>query len=163
MHIVFAAATLAACACSAQATKPAPKPQQDAGSGPCTADPRADTYAPNLKRTGENGTLVFEIVKSEPAPPVQGNNTFTVKITDMMGTAIGGADVRVDLTMADRNQPTTVDPMVTFDAATGIYTIAPLSMHLPGLWMFGLDAQLTDADAGVVTADLVSFYFCIGS
>jgi hypothetical protein len=160
MHIVVAAACLAAC--SAQAAKPAPKPQQDAGSGPCTADPRADTYAPNLKRTGENGTLVFEIVKSEPAPPMQGSNTFTVKITDMMGAPIS-ADVRVDLTMADRNQPTTVDPMVTFDAATGIYTIAPLSMHLPGLWMFGLDVQQTDADAGVVIADLVAFYFCIGS
>jgi hypothetical protein len=158
--ILIAAACLDAC--STPAEKPASKPPVDAGSGPCTADLRADPYAPNLTKMGENGVLSFVLVKSDPAPPQQGTNTFTVKITDMSGTSIG-ADVRVDLTMADRVQPTTVDPMVTFDVATGVYTIAPLSMHLPGLWKVGLEAQQTDPDAGVVTGDLVAFYFCIES
>jgi len=148
-------------ACSAPASKPeGVKNPPDAGSGPCTTDPRVDAYAPNMSKPGESGVLTFEIVKSEPAPPMQGNNTFTVKITDQAGTAIA-ADVRVDLTMADRNQPTTVDPVVTFDAMTGIYTIAPLSMHLPGVWKVAFDAMM-DSDAGV-TADLVTFYFCIES
>jgi hypothetical protein len=160
----LASLVAAAClsACSAPAAKKKTKPTPDAGIGPCTTDPRTDTYAANLTKTGENGALLFVIVKSEPAPPKQGNNTFTVKITDAMGTPVG-ADVRVDLTMADRNQPTTVDPMITFDVATGLYTIAPLSMHLPGLWKVGLEAQQTDADAGLITDDVVAFYFCIES
>ena len=132
----------------------------EAGPGDCKVDPRVDPYMPNLVKPGDNGALLFQIVQSEPGPPKLGDNKFTVKVTDMSGMALM-VDLRVDVILVDRNQPSSVDPLVTFDAASGIYTIAPIAMQLPGLWRVGLDAQ-SDSDAGV-TSDVVAFHFCIAS
>src|SRR5438270_5475269 len=66
-------------------------------SGPvvsCDGDPRVDTYVANLAKKSQAGMQVM-LVASDPAPPIVGNNTWTLKVTDA-----GGAPVTADVTVA---------------------------------------------------------------
>ena len=162
MRALLAAMFLAGCA-PKKADKPAAeRPTRDASNddapASCQNDPRVDAYVENLSKTGEYGVLVFHLLRSDPAPPARGDNTFTFKIAGNDGTP-ASADLRVNLTQPDRNLPSLVDPMISFDVGMGIHTVTPLHMHIGGVWRLDLEARI-EMDAGI-TDDLATFYFCI--
>src|SRR4051812_908669 len=52
---------------------------------PCTDDPRVDHYAAGMEKAGNNGKLKMKLLSSEPAPPAQPLDVWTVEITDAAG------------------------------------------------------------------------------
>jgi hypothetical protein len=121
----------------------------------CVGDSRVDTYAAKLDKPGTRGVLSFELTSSEPAPPAKGSNTFELRILDADGVAVQG-ELSIALDMPDHGHGTSVTPVITFDAASGVYTIAPVYLFMPGVWRIALDF---DADPDVT--DHALFFFCI--
>jgi hypothetical protein len=125
----------------------------------CTMDPLVDTYTANLKKTGQLNMLTFTLVESDPAPPARGTNVMKLKVTKMDGTAVTG-DLTAKLSMPYHGHPTSVQPVITFDAATSTYTIDPAYLFMPGVWLLQFSAFEGSSDAGV-PLDTGSYYFCV--
>jgi hypothetical protein len=125
----------------------------------CTADPRLDSYAGELAKSGERGVLSFRFSDLEPAPPARGNNTFHVQVNDIAGSAMQ-VDLAVDLRMPDHGHGTSVEPSVTADDAPGRYTLSPLYLFMPGVWRIELEAYAAGAEDDVAI-DSVTLHFCI--
>jgi hypothetical protein len=125
-------------------------------SAACASDPRVAVYAPNSTKTGQQGVLVFTLVKSDREPPAQGTNGFTVKIAQPDGGAFVG-EVRANLTMPDFVIPD-VPVAAEFETATGLYKIKDANLPFTGVWRFQFGAFTgagTLVDAGV-------YFFCVG-
>jgi hypothetical protein len=125
----------------------------------CTMDPRVDTYTANLKKAGQRSMLTFTLVESTPAPPARGTNVMKLKVTKMDDTPVTG-DLTAKLTMPDHGHPTSVQPVITFDAATSTYTIDPAYLFMPGVWLLQFSAFEGSSDGGT-PLDTGAFYFCI--
>lgn len=136
------------------ASEPAPAPAPGADVS-CTDDPRLDTYAGELDKAGEQGLLSFRFFDLEPAPPAKGSNTFHVQVSDVAGDIMQG-ELRVDLRMPDHGHGTSVEPVVSFDAASAAYTITPLFLFMPGVWR--LEFEAVDAAMAI---DRSVLHFCI--
>jgi hypothetical protein len=119
----------------------------------CQFDSRAMTYAPGMQLSGTGGVLKFAIESATPAPPLKGNNSWSVKILDGSGAAVTGATMTAVPFMPDHGHGTQVTPVVTPDGDS--YTVAPLYLFMPGLWQVTLDATSAAGD------DSVKFDFCI--
>jgi hypothetical protein len=154
---------LAAVACggtSSSITQALPSPlPSDGGDVKCTDDPRVDTYTEDLDRMGQQHVLKFTLVASDPAPPSRGINVMKLKIAQNDGTAIGGA-LLAKVSMPDHGHPTTVQPVITFDAASATYTINPAYLFMPGVWRIEFDAYAGSADAGA-PLDTGIYYYCV--
>jgi hypothetical protein len=133
--------------------------QIDSGQVSCLNDPRVDSYAAGMQRTGTAGLIVFRITRSDPAPPAKGGNTFVVQLFDTLG-APAAANLGVDLIMPDHGHGTSVVPTITFDSATQSFTVTPLYLFMAGVWRIDLRAHATGVDAGTVL-DSASLFFCI--
>jgi len=125
----------------------------------CTHDPRVDTYTANLKHDGMRSMLEFTLVDSNPAPPARGSNVLTLKVTQKDGTAMGGR-LTANLKMPDHGHETSVQPTISFDAASSSYTIDPAYLFMPGVWRIQFDEYGDAEDAGT-SLDTGVFYFCI--
>lgn len=121
----------------------------------CADDPRVDTYVAGLTATGERGTLSFRIDSSEPAPPAKDGNTWQVSVLDADGSPQSG-DLTVALDMPDHGHGSQAEPEVTYDDASGRFTISPLYLFMAGVWRIELELSV---DGKVV--DRGAFYFCI--
>jgi hypothetical protein len=143
---------------------------------PDSSSYRVDTYTPHLKKTGDAGVLSFELVRSDPAPPVQGKNTFIVKISRTDGTPFTGTlyiDPYSGVFMPLHGHGASDHPVITFDPASETYTLAPMDLFMPGLWRItlqGYEAAAAPeaggpddggADAATSRVDTGVFYFCI--
>lgn len=132
-----------------------------AGTVSCAEDERIDTYTANLDKPGALGVLSFRFSDLTPAPPAKGANTFHVRVTDASGANMQG-DLHVALTMPDHGHGTQVKPVVSFDAASGEYTVTPLYLFMAGVWRIEFDAYAGSADAPAATPlDRAVLYFCI--
>jgi hypothetical protein len=125
-------------------------PDADIG---CRFDHRAMTYAAGMKLAGDSGALSFAIETATPAPPLKGNNSWTVQILDGSGAPVTGATMTAVPFMPDHGHGTQVTPVVT--PAGDAYTVAPLYLFMPGLWQVTLTATSAAGD------DSVKFDFCI--
>ncbi len=136
-------------------------PGEPAGAGAhggdvsCVDDSRVDTYTAKLEKPGLLGMFSFELTSSEPAPPAKGANRFEVRVTGADGEALEG-ELAVELDMPDHGHGTSVTPVVSFDAASGIYTIEPVQLFMPGVWRVGLELVTGDTEL-----DRAEFFFCI--
>jgi hypothetical protein len=124
----------------------------------CSDDARVDTYTAELAKVGDHGLLGFELVESDPAPPAKGPNTWTVAVTDADGIPMTGT-LAVDLFMPDHGHGTSVPPVVSFDDASGHFTVKPVYLFMPGVWRITLDYYADPADEKPL--DAAAFYFCI--
>jgi hypothetical protein len=124
----------------------------------CEQDPRVDDYQ-GLAKAGDLGVLSFRLAQAEPAPPAKGNNTFRLDITDSSGNPVAGA-LKVDLKMPDHGHGTSVKPKVSFDPATGEWTVDPLYLFMPGVWRIQLEAYDGAATTGT-PLDRTALFFCI--
>jgi hypothetical protein len=139
-----------------------------------------DTYTANMSRAGHNGILTFAIVKSEPAPPHQGNNTITVKITHMDGTPFTGTltapnNSKEGIWMPVHIHGSTIRDTVTpLDPSQGTFTLSSVDLFMTGYWQIRLNALEVpqSSDAGALTdgggsmsqpvlIDFAAFFFCI--
>jgi len=137
---------------------------EDADQGPeatvsCTEDPRLDTYAGELDKPGELGVLSFRFSDLSPTPPAKGSNTFHVQVSDASGAIMQGA-LDVDLRMPDHGHGTSVEPVISFDAAVGQYTVSPLFLFMPGVWRIEFSA-FSGTDDTSPELDRVVLHFCV--
>ena len=125
----------------------------DAGIVSCADDSLAEMYAPDMQMMGTHGVLKFVLVQSEPGPPIKGNNTWTMKLTDLSGAPVTGATFKVKPFMPYHGHGTSVVPIVTAKGES--YEIGPLYLYMRGIWQVTLDAKTaTQSDTAV-------FSFCI--
>lgn len=124
-----------------------------------------DTYAPGLQKKSVSGAYSFEIVSTLPSAPALDDNRFVVQITDASGTAQGGTlTAALDMPQHGHSSPKT--PVVTFDAASGNFTLDPMDFFMVGLWRITFNFTPSDATgaAGETDAspsDTAVFQFCI--
>jgi hypothetical protein len=126
-----------------------------AGDVSCVDDERVDTYTAKLLKPGTRGVLSFELTSSEPAPPAKGSNAFSVRILDEDGAALEG-ELGIALDMPDHGHGTSVTPVVSFDPPSGIFTLAPVHLFMPGVWRVELDFRVEGSEV-----DRAVFHFCI--
>lgn len=154
--LVALLAGFAACSSSNPGTTP-----PDAGTDPgsdaavtCQKDPRVDTYVANLVKT--SGDMKVTLVSSDPAPPVRGTNTWTIRVADGAGNPVTGAAINVTPFMPDHGHGTSVRAVVT-PQADGTYTVAPVYLFMPGVWKITFSMPGPDGGA----APSVDFFFCV--
>jgi hypothetical protein len=123
----------------------------------CTDDARLDVYTDNMQKAGELGRLSFRFSDFVPAPPAKGSNTFDVQITDASDAVITSG-LEVDLVMPDHGHGSSIEPSISFDPASGVYTVTPLYLFMPGVWRITFAAVSSEAAAPLDSVDL---YFCI--
>jgi hypothetical protein len=119
----------------------------------CRTDARAETYRENLVKDGALGRLRFRLVRSDPGPPVRGDNTWQVEVTDASDQPVSGVILTAVPFMPDHGHGTSRVPEVT--ASGGGFQVRPVNLFMPGLWEVTLSAQ---SSAGT---DSTVFGFCI--
>ncbi len=149
-----AVVTLMLVACSSGAPAAAADAGAEAAFIGCERDPRALTYAANLTKVGEQGTLQLALVQAAPAPPLRGTNTWRVRVERAGGAAAAQPAVNVTLLMPEHGHGSSVTPVVTAQP-DGSFEIAPLYLFMPGLW------QATFALTSGADTDTVVMAFCV--
>jgi hypothetical protein len=119
-----------------------------------TRGPQNPTGMPFMS-TGRN--FVVELLQSNPAKPVKGNNTWSVAIEDAGGTPLDALDVTVAPWMPDHGHGT--EPVAVTPAGSGTYTLMPVYLYMSGFWQVKFTITSTSADAG--TTDLATIPICI--
>jgi hypothetical protein len=149
-----AALALAAASCGGSNAMPV------IDSGPlysCATETRAVPYEPNLMRTSSAGTYTAVLVKADPAPPIKGDNTWTVRILDANQMPVDGLSITPSANMPDHNHPPSAKPVVT-PLGNGSYSMTPLYLFMAGFWEVTLTLQPAGGDK-----DSVVFPICIPS
>jgi hypothetical protein len=124
----------------------------------CTDDARLDVYTDNMQKAGELGVLDFRFSDFVPAPPAKGSNTFHVQLTDAAGVVVTDG-LEVDLIMPDHGHGSSIKPVIALDAGSGVYSVSPLYLFMPGVWRITFAAS--SGEAGAAAADRVALHFCI--
>ena len=125
----------------------------DAGLVGCEMDPTAETYTAGMKQLGMNGKLSFQLMSSDPGPPLRGTNVWELKVLDGTGAPVTGATLTVVPFMPEHGHGSSVVPTVSADSDA--YKITNLYLFMPGLWRVTITAT-----AGQVT-DSGAFVFCV--
>ena len=123
---------------------------------PCTGDPRADRYAPGMQKVAPKGQLAVTLLSSDPGPPIKGNNTFTVLVTDGSEVPQAGATLDVMPFMPDHGHGSPARPVAKPLPDAGKYTVTPLYLFMAGLWEITFNVT---APSGA--KDAVVFRFCV--
>ena len=122
----------------------------------CINDPRAMTYTANMQVTGVGGLLNFVLQASDPAPPIKGTNSWTVKVLDAKtGMPVSAANLMVMPFMPDHGHGTSIVPTVT--AQPDDYKIDNVYLFMAGLWRVTIQVTTTDGHNN----DAANFLFCI--
>ena len=119
----------------------------------CASDPRIDSYAPDLIHDGDSGIYTFTLVSSDPAPPVQGTNDWTISLADSAG-AVTDATLTAVPFMPDMGHGTSATPVTTRNGDD--YDISPVYLFMSGVWNVTLTAEEGDV------SDQAVFTFCVG-
>jgi hypothetical protein len=145
--------TVTPTACTTNSSASPDDTQAQADAGPtvtCQQDPRVDTYVANLTKASASGQLKVTLVSSDPAPPLRGTNTWSVKVADGSGNPVANANLTVTPFMPDHNHGTSVSPSATAKG-DGTYEISSLFLFMPGVW------KVTIANG----SESVDFFFCV--
>ncbi len=125
----------------------------DAGTVGCETNPAAQTYTAGMKQPGDGNKLSFQLVSSDPGPPLRGTNTWEVKLLDGSGQPVTGATITVTPYMPEHGHGSQVVPTVAADGDQ--YEITNLYLFMPGLWKITLQAT------SGATTDTAAFTFCV--
>jgi hypothetical protein len=171
LTVLFVAVVAAGCSSTSNAPAgPADGGGTDVpvGTVSCANDPMADSGIGPIdpvtlpaSTPGASGALTFALVgPMNPNPPVQGPNSWTVKITDSTGKAVTDASVTFPKTPVNLNpwmprmKHGSAEAMVN-NNGDGTYTIPNLYFSMGGIWQLVVNAQ-TGA-----TTDSVTYTFCV--
>lgn len=150
---VLAALALAACSSTAGGGSTGGTTTNDSI---CASDSRATPYAIGLSAKGINGKLTATFVDALPAPPAKGLNTWTVKLTDAMGSPVSGATITVKTLMPDHGHPSSITPQVKAMGDPGVYEVTLLDFFMAGIWQVTLEATPSSGPM-----DSIVFTFCV--
>jgi hypothetical protein len=132
----------------------------DNGTYNCAAETRADVWQIPLVKLGEQNALQFQLVDAMPAPPIRGDNTWTLQINQMAGGVVGspmtGASLIATPYMPDHMHGTPKVVNIAAMPIAGQYQLSPVNMWMPGLWQTTINASSTGGPA-----DTVVFSICI--
>ncbi len=117
----------------------------------CAAETRDDDYMAGMVKTGER--LSFALIDAAPAPPDEGDNSWTLHIADGE-IGVQGLALTVTPWMPDHDHGTPIAAAAT-ETTGGDYTVAPINLWLPGLWEVTIEAR--DGES----VDAAVFAFCI--
>ena len=123
----------------------------------CAIMTNVDTYVANMAKPGKSKIMSFQLVQSDPGPPVKGKNIWKVKITDAAGMPVSkGLAVRVWMPGHGHDSPSAAG--ISYDAATSQFTLNPVNMStMGGTWR----VTLTVNDDTGVPIDAADFDFCV--
>jgi hypothetical protein len=123
---------------------------------PCATDPRAQHYAVGLSGASTDGSVKMSFVEASPAPPAEGENYWTLKVTDASGAPLTGASFDVKPWMPDHLHGSSIVPEMTPMSEAGDYHVGILEFFMPGIWQTTFTLE---QDAGA--PEDVVFTFCI--
>ncbi len=111
-----------------------------------------DIYEDGLSAAGELYEVTFR--SADPAPPDRGDNVWVLGVNALGGGATPELDLRVEPFMPEHGHGTSPDSF-TADVVDDTYTIGPVDLFMPGLWV--LTFYVEDGEA----SDAVEFRFCL--
>jgi hypothetical protein len=98
----------------------------------CANETRAKPYSAGMTFEGTHG-VVIALMDSVPAPPVKGDNTWTLDIKDSSGAEITDATITTKQTMVDHGHPGAKIINVTSEGG-GTYEARPVNFNMTGYW-----------------------------
>jgi len=132
----------------------------DNGNYNCAAETRADVWQIPLVKKGEQTAMQFSLVDAMPAPPIRGDNTWTLQINQMAGGVVGapmtGASLIATPYMPDHMHGTPKVVNITAMPTAGQYQLSPVNMWMPGLWQTTINASAAGGPS-----DTVVYSICI--
>ena len=157
-HRLIAALALAASgstvACGSSSEDPGTGNTGEPAAGECSTPGEFDAYSAGMAKTGDEGIDVA-ITSATPAPPVQGDNEWTLMVTDADGAPVTGATLEIVPWMVVHKHGTPVTPRIT-EGSDGEYTATRVNFVMAGVWETTI--RVTTADG---VTDEVMFPFCI--
>ena len=121
----------------------------------CQTDPM-DVYTANMAKTGLNNKLTFQLIQSNPGPPIKGKNDWKVKITD--GSTAVGTGLAVRVWMPKHMHDSLTATQISYDSATSTFRLNPVDLGLMGgIWRI----SLTVNDSSGIISDKADFDFCV--
>ncbi|HVH97254.1 MAG TPA: FixH family protein [Enhygromyxa sp.] len=120
----------------------------------CAAETRDDEFSIGLSKSGEILTVSF--VAADPAPPIKGDNTWTLAIADVEGQPLSNLTITAVPWMPDHDHGTPVEATATATENPGEFVVTPVNLFMSGLWEVTLDIELQDGPS-----DQVVFAFCV--
>jgi len=125
----------------------------------CAVMTDVDTYVANMAKPGKSKIMTFQLVQSNPGPPIKGKNVWNVKITDAAGIPVSkGLAVRVWMPRHGHDSQSAAG--ISYDAATSQFTLNPVNMStMGGTWRVTL--TVNDDSVPVVPIDAADFDFCV--
>jgi hypothetical protein len=117
----------------------------------CAVETRDDEFVAGMVKSGER--LSFALIDAAPAPPDEGDNSWTLHVTDGE-EGVEGLALTVTPWMPDHDHGTPIAAVAT-EATGGDYTVAPINLWLAGLWEVTIEAS--DGKS----TDAAVFAFCI--
>lgn len=126
----------------------------------CETVTGTDTFVVGLDKPGAGGTLDFQLMSADPAPPARDDNSWIVQINAMssgvIGAPIDGATLAVTPFMPAHQHGSPIRAQVTPVAGQpGQYAISPVNLWMPGIWETTIQATAGD------TTDKAVYRFCI--
>ena len=121
----------------------------------CSGDARAMVYTPGMAQVSSEGHLTVKLLGADPAPPVKGNNTWSVEVRDASGP-VDGATIAVTPFMPDHGHGSSVRAAVTPSGSPGGYQLAPVNLFMSGLWRVTLAIATPSGQR-----ESVIFQFCV--
>ena len=119
----------------------------------CQDDPRVTAYAPGITATSIDGQMKVVFMSADPAPPADGLDSWSVKITDGSGNPLPNLPLigsPTTLFMPDMGHGANA-PYID-GGAGGIYNYTEANLFMPGIW------RVTFAVDGGESAQI---FFCI--
>lgn len=119
----------------------------------------ADVYTAGIDHASTDGRLHVKILDATPAPPIVGDNTWTLQLVDGSGAPLVGKPPSLSVTNPARGLAAPRSPAVTLvDEPKAIYRVEKLFLGVVGVWRIEIG---TSADAGA--SEVVHFDFCVTS
>jgi hypothetical protein len=121
----------------------------------CTGLP-TQTYADGLSATSMDGSVTMSFASASPAPPAEGLNAWTVKLTTASGAPITGATIALKPFMPQHGHGASVIPTITPMTTEGMFQVDDIDFFMPGIWTNTFTITPTSGPA-----ETVVFAFCV--
>jgi YtkA-like len=134
------------------------KPNNPGGTGGTSSvndcEGRGEPFSAGMAKLSDGGAVKVVLVKSDIAPPGQGINTWTIRLSDASDQPLTGAKVSASFMMPDHTHPP--QSKDGRESAPGTYEVLPY-FSMPGLW----ETTVTVTPSGGAETSVL-FSFCIG-
>ncbi len=124
------------------------------GESVCVDETRDDEFVIGLSKSGTLVRATF--VSASPAPPIKGDNTWVVDVTDLNGAPLADVTMVAVPMMPDHGHGTPINAIVTALAEPGRYEITPVNLFMTGYWEITVDVTLAGGEQ-----DSLMFGFCV--